>query len=59
MFRLINERDDMHHKYTVVNRIEMEIDSEASLDEMLTAYREFLLASGYSVDGELDVVNDE
>jgi len=59
MVRLINERDDMHHKYTVVNRIEMEIDSEATLDEMLTAYREFLLACGYQVNGELDVVRDD
>ena len=59
MFKLINERDDMHHEYTAVNRIEMEIDSEASLDEMLSAYREFLFASGYSFDGILDVVNDE
>ena len=49
----------MHHKYTVVNRIEMEIDSEATLDEMLTAYREFLLACGYQVNGELDVVRDD
>jgi hypothetical protein len=59
MIKLINERDDMHHKYTVVNRIEMEIDSEATLDEMLTAYREFLLACGYQVNGELAVVDDD
>jgi hypothetical protein len=59
MIKLINERDDMHHKYTVVNRIEMEIDSEATLDEMLEAYREFLLACGYQVNGTLDVVNDD
>jgi hypothetical protein len=59
MVRLINERDDMHHKYTVVNRIEMEVDSEATLDEMLTAYREFLLACGYQVNGELAVVDDD
>lgn len=57
MIKLINERDDMHHKYTVVNRIEMEIDSEATLDEMLEAYREFLLACGYQVNGTLDVVS--
>ena len=59
MVRLIQERDDMHHKYTVVNRIEMEIDSEATLDEMLSAYREFLLACGYQVNGTLDVVDDD
>lgn len=59
MFRLINERDEIHIPFTAVRRIEFEISSEASLDEMLTAYREFLLASGYSVDGTLDVVNDE
>ena len=56
MIRFVNERDDMHHKYTVVNRIEMEVDSEATLIEMLEAYREFLLACGYQVNGTLDVV---
>ena len=59
MFRLINERDAIHIPFTPVRRIEFEISSEASLDEMLTAYREFLLACGYSVDGELDVVSDD
>ena len=56
MIRLINELDEIHKPYTAVNKIEMEIGSEATLEEMLSAYREFLLACGYQVNGELAVV---
>lgn len=59
MIKLIQERDDIHKPFTAVEQIEMTIDPQASLDEMLDAYRSFLLACGYSVDGELDVVKDD
>lgn len=59
MIKLIQECPDIHKPFTAIDQIEMTIRSEASLDEMLDAYRSFLLACGYSVDGILDVVNDE
>lgn len=59
MIKLINERDDIHKKFSAVNRIEMEIDSEATVSELLEAFREFMLASGYQVNGMLDIVEDD
>lgn len=59
MIKLINERDDIAKKYSAVNRIEMEIDSEATVSELLEAFREFMLASGYQINGMLDIVEDD
>jgi capsid portal protein len=59
VIRLINERDDIHAPFTAEKCIEMQIDSEATLEEMLDAYRHFLLASGYQIDGRLDVVDND
>ena len=59
MIKLIQECSDIHKPFTAVEQIEMTIHSQATLEEMLDAYRSFLLACGYSVDGMLDVVNDE
>ena len=55
--KFIYKREDFHKEFSAVSDIEMCVDSEASLDEMLTAYREFLLSIGYLIPGEL-VVND-
>ena len=59
MIRLINETADMHKSFTAIEKIEMTITDEASLTEMLEAFEAFLRASGYTVDGKLDIVEDE
>lgn len=59
MIRLINETADIHKPFTGVRKIEMEIEDEASLDQLLEAFEAFLRASGYTVDGALDIVKEE
>lgn len=59
MIRLINETSDIHKPYTGVRKIEMEIADETNITELLEAFEQFLRASGYTVDGALDIVNDE
>ena len=56
MIKLIYERPEIHSPYSAVNKVEMTLGDEANLNEMLSAYREFLLSIGYTVPGELDVV---
>lgn len=57
MIRLISETDDEHKKYTSVERIEMKISSDATIDELLDVYKQFLNACGYHLDGYLEHVS--
>ena len=59
MIKLINEISDVYSQYTAIRNIEITISEEASLDEMLDAYAQFLRACGYAFDGQLEVVDDE
>lgn len=59
MIKLTYERPEMHAPYSAVSSLEMTIDDERSLSEMLEAYKEFLLALGFSVDGDLEVIDDK
>lgn len=59
MIKLINETADMHKPYTAVRNIEMTLDDEASLEEMLDAFKRFLQASGYTIDGYLDIIQED
>jgi hypothetical protein len=56
MIKLISETDDEHKAYTVVERIEMTVSSDASVDEMLDVYKQFLNACGYHIDGYFEQV---
>ena len=59
MIKLVNEISDVYSQYTAIRNIEITISEEASLDEMLDAYAQFLRACGYTFDGRLEVVDDE
>jgi hypothetical protein len=59
MMRLINETADIHKPYTGINRVEIMVQDEATLDELLEAFEKFAFASGYSFNGSLDFVQDE
>ena len=59
MIKLVNEISDVYSQYTAIRNIEITISEEASLDEMLDAYAQFLRACGYNFDGRLEVVDDE
>lgn len=59
MIKLISETDDAHKAYTAVERIEMTVSSDASVDEMLDVYKQFLNACGYHVDGYFEQVTDD
>jgi len=62
MYRFIKDRSGDRQNYSQndpVNRIEVSVDSEADLDEMLEAFKSFLLAAGYSINGDIEVVENE
>ena len=59
MIKLINETPDIHKPFTAVEKIEMTIGDEASLTEMLDAFKLFLQAGGYTINGILDVVEED
>lgn len=59
MIKFINETPDMHKEFTGILNIEMTISDEASLQEMLEAFESFLKASGYTIDGNLDIIPKE
>ena len=58
MIKLIYEREGSS-EYSAVNKVEMTLDNEANLDQMLEAYKEFLGAIGFCINGELIVFNEE
>lgn len=55
MIKLIYETPDSHKAFTAVESVEIKISDERDLADMLDAYRHFLLAIGYQVNGELEV----
>lgn len=59
MIKLVYETPEIHKEYTGVKSIVMEVEAEASRDEMLEAYESFLRAIGYHFDGHIDVVNED
>ena len=59
MIKFIMEVPEIHKEFTGVKSIVMEVQDEASRDEMLDAYASFLRVIGYSFDGHIDVVDDD
>ena len=55
MIKLIYEREGSS-EYSAVNKVEMTLDEGANLDQMLEAYKEFLGAIGFYVNGEITVI---
>jgi len=55
-YKFIQETPEMHKEFTATNKIEFIVEDEASLTEMLESFEYFLRASGYHIDGYLDVV---
>lgn len=44
---------------TTTPRVSMKLHREATLDEQLEAFKEFLQACGYIVDGTIEIVNED
>lgn len=62
MYRFIKDRSGdsrNYHQNDPINRIEISVDSGADLDEMMEAFKSFLLAAGYYIDGDIVVVKNE
>ena len=59
MIKLINETPDIHKPFTGIEKIEITIGEEASLTELLEAFKLFLQAGGYTINGILDVVEED
>ena len=55
-YKFIQETPEMHKEFTATNKIEFTVQDEASLDQMLESFEYFLRASGYHIDGYIDVV---
>lgn len=56
MIKFINETSDIHKPFTAIRNIEIAVADETNLEELLEAFEQFLRASGYTIDGALDVV---
>jgi hypothetical protein len=64
VYKFIHEepaQEDVHGFKTThhTNRIEFNVDDDASLDEMCDAFQHFLMANGYSFDGNVEIVPNE
>lgn len=59
MIKFVYEVPEKHKEYTAVKSIVIEVEDEASRDEMLDTFASFLRAVGYHFDGTIDVVVNE
>jgi hypothetical protein len=61
MIRFVYDRPDIHAPFSAMKRVDFHIDDEASLDDMLDVYRDFLRAVGYGIEpGQyIDIVSDD
>lgn len=55
-FTLMYHRPEEHAPYSAIESLEVEINDERSLDEMLQAFKQFLQACGYVIDGDIDII---
>jgi hypothetical protein len=56
-YRFIKYRDNSN-EYDFTNVL-ISVDKDASRDELLEAFKSFLVACGFAIDGEIDVVKNE
>ncbi len=61
MVKLSYRTPDSHKEYTSMNSLEVEIETEATLSEMLDSYLMFLRAVGYNIpaDSYIQIVKDD
>lgn len=50
MIRLVKNVPEYHEEFTAVRSVDIQLHDEASLDDMLQAYEQFLKAIGYHWD---------
>lgn len=56
--KFIKENQTEAAKYTGAKRIEVELFDDVALPELFDAFKGFLQACGYFIDGEIDIVRD-
>ena len=56
MYKFIYEQPEMHAEYSAVKKVVMEVADEASVYEMLEAFKEFLNGTGYRITGDIDII---
>lgn len=56
--KLIKETPDVHKKFTAVEKIEFTVNDEASVDEMLEVYQDFMRACGYQIASNEAIIID-
>lgn len=47
---------EAHEPYTAIRSLEVEVADEQNLDNMLDVYKHFLLAVGFTINGDIEVV---
>lgn len=52
-YTLIYNRPEEHAPYSAIESLEICIEDERTLPEMLDAFKAFLLATGYMVNGDI------
>lgn len=58
MMTFTSKTGDDYERHTAVRTITMEVAEGSSLSAVLEAFGQFLKATGYCFDGELDIVDD-
>ena len=56
MYKFIYEQPEMHAEFSAVKKVVMEVADEASVYEMLEAFKEFLNGTGYRITGDIDII---
>lgn len=59
MYKFVYEQPEMHAEYSAVKSVVMEVADEASVDDMLLAFKEFLNGTGYYIQGEFVLEREE
>lgn len=58
-YTFIYKRPEKHSCFSAVKSVEMEVDDDASVYDMLQAFKEFLNGTGYYIAGDFDIVNSD
>lgn len=59
MIKFVYEVSEVNKEFTGVKSVVIEVQDDASRDEMLEAYESFLRAVGYYFDGHIDIVDED
>ena len=59
MYKFTYEQPETHAPYSAVKSVTMEVADEATVYEMLEAFKEFLNGTGYHITGAFDIIEPD